>query len=225
MKEEVLETVLNEILEDQKQLILVSKSEQQQLARLTEKVASFDQRLTTQIVAPPVDTAPLEQETKAAMNRIALFEAAALEKIDQHAAAASDRLNATLTTGLQKINATLEAQPKPIIRQWRINLFPENDYNGLYRLWLNRLIAGVCILAALTVLGWLGRTWLDNIHSERVNASPAFREQPSPASPPPYSAPNSSPVTHRHHAASPKKINFDSLQTTYPPVSDSSRTP
>ena len=210
MKEEIIETVLNEMLQDQKQLIL-----------------ALDQRLNAQIVAPPVDTRPLEQQTKKALAQITLFQTAALDKIDQRGAAISGQLNDTLTTGLQKIHATLEAQPKPIIRQWRISFFPENDRQGSYRLFLNRATVVICILAVLIVLFLLGSSWLNNIHSERVDASHAFREPlPAVSLPSQYSPPSSSPVTHHHHSSSsPKKRNPDSLQTTYPAITDSSHIP
>ena len=231
MKEEVFEAVLNEILEDQKPLILILKDLQQQVAVLTEKVASFDQRLNSQIVAPPVDTRPLEQQTEKALAQTTRFLTAALDKIDQRGAAISGQLNDTLKTGLQKTNTILEAQPKPIIRQWRISFFPEPDRQGSYRLFLNRLTIVICILAALIVLFLLGNIWLNNIHSERVNASHAFRDPLPPASSPSqYSPPNPSPITHHHHPSSPssgsqKKRNPDSLQTTYPAITDSSHTP
>lgn len=61
-------------------------------------------------------------------------------------------VNETLTKGLLTINRTIESGPKPVIRQFRLLLFPEQvrstDY---YRIVLTRLIWGILGFAFLII--------------------------------------------------------------------------
>src|SRR6187402_1774892 len=102
METEVLETVLKDVLDD-------LKNNHQVLQELTGKVAALDEKIATfekkqeqlQIVAPPVDTAPIEQMAG---------------------------------NYFQKFCRILEAQPKKVIREFRLVLFPETNTDRYYKI-------------------------------------------------------------------------------------------
>jgi hypothetical protein len=64
-------------------------------------------------------------------------------------------VNQVLTNGLQIINQTIEKGPKPIVRQLRLTLFPEQIRNAeYYGIMLTRLILGILGLTAL-IFGYM----------------------------------------------------------------------
>jgi len=64
-------------------------------------------------------------------------------------------VNQALNSGLQMINQTIENGPKPIIRQFRLTLFPEQVRSAeYYSVMLTRLIFGILGIMLL-VLGYL----------------------------------------------------------------------
>lgn len=64
-------------------------------------------------------------------------------------------VNQALNNGLQIINQTIEKGPKPIVRQLRLTLFPEQIRNAeYYGIMLTRLILGVLGLMAL-IFGYM----------------------------------------------------------------------
>jgi hypothetical protein len=64
-------------------------------------------------------------------------------------------VNQALTNGLQIINQTIEKGPKPIVRQLRLTLFPEQVRNAeYYGIMLTRLILGVLGIMVL-IFGYM----------------------------------------------------------------------
>jgi hypothetical protein len=151
MKEEIFESVLNEILEDQKQCTLVIKDLYAAVAVLTEKVAGFDQRLNEQVVAPPADTLAVQKVIDEGLARIEQRFLDSVEKNKQ-----------ILTATFEKTNAIVEAQPKAIVRQFRFFHIPEHDPEGNFRYFVNRILLwlfGLSIVAALFLLGSHSMGW------------------------------------------------------------------
>ena len=134
MKEEVFESVLNEILEDQKLSTQIIKDLQTAVTTLTEKVASFDQRLNEQVVAPPADTLAVQKVIDEGLARV-----------ERRTAETAAGINDTVNSAFQKTNAIVEAQPKAIIRQFRIFAIPEHDPEGNFRYFFSRIL--LCLLA------------------------------------------------------------------------------
>ncbi len=103
----------------------------------------------------------------------------------------------------QKVSAIVEAQPKAIVRQWRLVFFPEHDYHGYYKFFVTRFLFWVTILAGIAVLFRLGMHWLDNIHSQRQlqlqlqSQSAPFQKSYPEQSPPHPAAPPSKKI-HKH---------------------------
>ena len=191
MKEDIFETVLNEVLEEQKISNLKLEELQNGFATMTEKVETFDRRLNEQVVAAPADTQPIQQLITEGHNK--------MEKILTER---NEEIKKVATGEFQKVSAIVEAQPKAIVRQYRLAFFPENDYNGYYKFFVTRFLLWVTILAGIAVLFYLGMHWLDNIHSERQlqlqlqNQSNPSR-QPYPESLPPHPASPSKKI-HKH---------------------------
>jgi len=194
MKEEVFETVLNEVLEELK----LSKEEVKSgMATLTEKVEKIDRRLDEQVVAAPADTQPIQQIITEGHQKI---EKSLTERHDDM----KKMVAKMVAEEFQKVSAIVEAQPKPNVRQFRLILFPENDYHGYYKFFVTRLLMWLTILAGIAVLSHLGMHWLDNIHSERQlqlqlqSQSPSFQKSyPEPL--PPHPAASPSKKIHKHH--------------------------
>ena len=64
-------------------------------------------------------------------------------------------VNQTLNSGLQIINQTIEKGPKPIVRQFRLTLFPDQVRSAeYYSVMLTRLILGI-LGVMLLILGYL----------------------------------------------------------------------
>jgi hypothetical protein len=64
-------------------------------------------------------------------------------------------VNQVLTNGLQIINQTIDKGPKPVIRQLRLTLFPEQVRNAeYYGIMLTRLILGILGVMAL-IFGYM----------------------------------------------------------------------
>lgn len=156
MKEDILETVLNEVLEEQKLSNGQLKELENRLSALTGKVETFDRRLNEQIVAAPADTQPIQQLINEGHHKIK-------EILTQR----EEDIKSAVGKEFQKVSAIVEAQPKAIVRQWRLVFFPENDYHGYYKFFVTRFLFWLTILALIAVLFRLGTQWLDNIHSER----------------------------------------------------------
>ena len=141
MKEEIFESVLNEILEDQKLSTQIIKDLQTAVTNLTEKVAGFDQRLNEQVVAPPADTLAVQKVIDEGLARI-----------EQRTLDSANKTSQTLTETFQKITAIVEAQPKAIIRQFRIFAIPEHDPEGNFRYFFSRILLWLLALSIVTAL-------------------------------------------------------------------------
>ena len=71
------------------------------------------------------------------------------------------------------ISAIVEAQPKNIIRQWRLSFFPDNDINGSFKHLVNKITLGMICFALIAAGYNLGLHYLDR----PVSASQAVAPQ------------------------------------------------
>lgn len=186
MKEDVFETVLNDVLEELKKSNGEIKNMQSEIAALKEKVETFDGRLNEQVVAAPADTQPIQQIITEGYH-----------KIEKSLTERRDEMKKMVAEGFQKVSAIVEAQPKAIVRRYQVALFPENDPHGNYKFAVTRFLRWAAILAAMGVLLRLGTQWLDNIHSERQlqlqlqSKSTSFQKSyPEPLPPHPAASPS-----------------------------------
>jgi len=58
----------------------------------------------------------------------------------------------------------VELQPKPIIRQWRISLFPERDHSGSWKHFINWLFGSIVLALLVGALYALGRQYMEQVH-------------------------------------------------------------
>ena len=59
------------------------------------------------------------------------------------------------------ISAIVEAQPKNVIKQWRLSIFPDNDFNGSFRHMVNKITLGMICFALIAAGYKLGTHYLD----------------------------------------------------------------
>ena len=74
-----------------------------------------------------------------------------------------------LEEGIKKIKSTIEEQPKSIIRQFKILLFPEHNAREFYRIVFGRILFWMLIFLAITYLFALGRQYIDTDAIVKIN--------------------------------------------------------
>lgn len=113
--------VLNEMLEEMKQVHRTIKEMNGVLVLQQQKIDGFQRQLENiQVVAPPPDMQPLKDQF-----------AAGVVEFKMQVKETLAGMQAVYGQQLQKVTEVLEAQPKPIVR--RISLFPENDRHGNFK--------------------------------------------------------------------------------------------
>jgi len=128
MEIEILDTVLKDMLEEQKTANNLTQEQNVKLDLLTQKVETFEQRLDQlKVIAPPADTGPIQT---------------------------------ILKDGMQAMNWILENQPKSVIRQTRLVLFPESNPDRYYKIVFGRLIPWVILTIAVICLIPLGDRYI-----------------------------------------------------------------
>lgn len=141
MKEEIFESVLNEILEELKQSTRAAKDLQNTVTALSEKVAGFDQRLNEQVVAPPADTLAVQKVVEESLARL-----------EQCSVENTERINSALEQTIQKTTAIVEAQPKAVTRQVRFLSIPENDPNGNFKYVVGKVLLWLLAIVIVSML-------------------------------------------------------------------------
>jgi hypothetical protein len=79
---------------------------------------------------------------------------------------------AVCNQGIQKMTSIVEAQPKAVVRQIRILLFPEHNAREYYRTVFGRLIPWAIFIIALTAMLDLGRNYLTDwftLHEQQLS--------------------------------------------------------
>jgi len=105
MDSEIIESVLKEILEEQKAGVQVSKELDSSIKALAGKIESCQQKLEQhKVIAPPAYTRVVQE---------------------------------IVASGILQIQQIIATQPKSIIRNFRLLLFPEMDAEDYYRTFLD----------------------------------------------------------------------------------------
>lgn len=130
MNEQIFTDVLNDILDELQQSNRSLKILQTTINDLQEKTTGFEQKLIDQqVIAPPADTAPIQELTEKAIQTI----------------------QQDVKKQLNVISTIVEAQPKSVIKQWRLCFFPDNDHRGNYKHLINNLtwaLVGIAFILA-----------------------------------------------------------------------------
>ena len=129
MELEIVQTVLTDMLEEQKATNQLNQEVVAKLKELEEKVTGFDQKLeTVHLTAPPVNLTPVQKE---------------------------------IMGGIKVVTQIVEAQPKNVIRQFRLLFFPETNAGYYYKIVFGRLIPWGFAFAGLVFLIALGNKYIE----------------------------------------------------------------
>jgi hypothetical protein len=146
MELQIVETVLKDMLDEQKTTNQLNQALTEKVKELAGKVEGFDQKLDhQQVIAPPADTKPLEK---------------------------------IVTGGLVDVARIVDGQPKNVIKQVRLLLFPETNAGQYYKIIFGRLIPWVMALVGATYLFMLGQQGIErwSANSEKEQESDQVRK-------------------------------------------------
>lgn len=130
MDTEIIESVLKEILEEQRANLQVTKDLSAGIDKLVGKIEGIYQKIERQKTTPqPADTKLME---------------------------------AIVSAGIRQIQQTVEAQPKRVVRQFRLLLFPEHFAEQYYRIVFGRLLFWMMIFLLATYLFVLGKQGIES---------------------------------------------------------------
>lgn len=197
MKEEIFETVLNEISEELRQHGQSAKSLRdtvQSLRDSLENVCTRVDSLSQQLAAQPLIAPPPPPDLQPLRETLELGLASLRKEIADGIAKLSTRVEA------------IEAQPKPIIRQFRLSLFSENDYQGNYKYFISRLFLSIVVITILAGSFALLRQHMDNNHLPGIPPPPTSPAQPITPLPPADRT-----IPARHRSGKNKKNILDTL--------------
>jgi len=153
---EMFRAVLNEMLEEMKQVHRTIKEMNGVLVLQQQKIDGFQRLLENiQVVAPPPDMQPLKDQF-----------AAGVVEFKMQVKETLAGMQAVYGQQLQKVTEVLEAQPKPIVR--RISLFPENDRHGNFKYFFKCLFLSTLGFGLLAGLYAFGVEWLAQRGSRQV---------------------------------------------------------
>jgi len=195
MNEQIITDVLNDILQELKQSNQLLKTLQTTIGDLQEKTSGFEQKLTDQqVIAPPADTTPIQELTGRAINTI----------------------QQDVKKQLGVISAIVEAQPKNVIKQWRLSFFPDNDINGSFKHLINKITLGMICFSLIAAGYKLGLHYMDRPVSASQAPQPFGSVTPGPAAPD-AAVPPSTITKGRHHRNQEVEIKnkFDTLYKKY----------
>jgi hypothetical protein len=141
MELEIVETVLNDMLEEQKAGNQLNRELIENVKVLAGRVEGFEEKLTHQkVIAQPADTKPLEK---------------------------------IVASGMAEISGIVENQPKKVIKQVRLLLFPETNAGQYYKIVFGRLMPWALGLILATYGFNLGKRFIErwSANSEREQQS------------------------------------------------------
>ena len=155
MNENVFERVLHEILEEMqqankglKEMKGVVSGLEGRINALDGRVGQFEQQLKEQqVIAPPADVQPVKQAVEGALE---LFRSQQAESV-------------------QRMTAIVEAQPKNVVKQWRLSFFPADDREGSFKHFIDRLARTAIVGMVVVTLFIFGTRWLNRYYAFRAD--------------------------------------------------------
>lgn len=207
MSEQIVLTVLNEVLGELKDANKSLKEMGGTITALEGKVTGFEQMLKDQqVVVQPPDLASAFEEIRQLTKETGVAASETINIVQKEAGAMPGKVHAMVEQKLSEIRTVIDGrlaeQPKPIIRHWRVSLFPESDRGGSYKYFISWLFGGTVLVVLVSALFLLGRQYLDKWH-------PSAEESKQPMSMPQVKAGNEvkapAPVVPRHQASPPRE--------------------
>jgi hypothetical protein len=184
MGEQIMLTVLNEVLDELKEANKSLKEMGGTVKALETRVRAFEEK---EIRIEPPNLEPLKEKIDELPDLINGEMMRVDKYMQQQIVAQCGELRQETAAAMLKIAAAVEAQPKPIVR--RISFFPENDKEGNYKTFIRWLIGGtigamIVVTAYVLINEQIQRTYP---RETQATASGSNLGLP-PASPPPVSA-------------------------------------
>ena len=128
MDKDIMETVLTEMLEEQKQNNLLNRENTQALVEQDKRLSAIEKKLDNKSLAPiPTDTKQLER---------------------------------LIAEGINKTIAIVADQPRQVIHQKRILLFPEYNANEYYKIVFGRVLGWLVLIIIATYFFILGKGFI-----------------------------------------------------------------
>ena len=204
---EIIHAVMNEILGDLKRSSEESKALQQSLQELNGTIAGFGQRLTDlqgsiaeklQVSADRDAASPAGVSSPApdpeALKALQVSFSKGVDGMNVSIADHTAQLTELLRKEFDRVHDTLSSAPRPTVRQWRLVLFPENDYHGHFKFFVSRFflwVLGIIIVVGAAMLirrAILEHYRLESLHPEVSSQAPpgtglSFRSESNPAHP------------------------------------------
>src|ERR1700722_20385878 len=137
MSEQIMLTVLNEVLDELKEANKSLKEMGGTVKALETRVRAFEEK-EIRIEQPNLE--PLKEKVDELPDLINGEMMRVDKYMQQQIVAQCGELRQETAAAMLKIAAAVEAQPKPIVR--RISFFPENDKEGNYKTFIRWLIGG-----------------------------------------------------------------------------------
>ena len=162
-------TVLNEVLGELKEANKSLKEMGGTIKALEGRVTGFEQMLKDQqVVVQPPDLAPTFEEIRQLTTETGVAASETVGAMQKEAGAMLGQIRMVVEQKLSEIGTVIDdrlaAQPKPIMRQWRLSLFPESDKAGSYKYFISWLFGGAVLALLVGALFLLGRQYLDKWH-------------------------------------------------------------
>jgi hypothetical protein len=204
MSEQMVLTVLNEVLGELKEANKSQKGMAATIKALEERVAGFEQMLKDQqVIVQPPDLASAFEEIRQLTRETGDAASETVGAVQKEAGAMLGQIRMVVEQKLSEIgtviNDRLAAQPKPVIRQWRVSLFPESDKAGSYKYFISWLFGGTVLALLVGALFLLGRQYLDKWHPSAEQPKQAMSMEEVMAT----REVNAAPVVTRHQGTTP----------------------
>jgi hypothetical protein len=179
MNENMIKDVMEDVLQELKEANGVLSGLRSSVDALEGRVAGFEQLLKDQqVIVQPPDLGPAFGEIRQLTRETGVAVSETIDSMQKGEREILDLVRVTVAQKLSEMQAVIDGrlaeQPKPVIRQWRVSLFPESDRAGSYKYFINWLFGGTALVLLVCTIFLLGRQYLDKWHPSPGEPRPAM---------------------------------------------------
>ncbi len=143
MEQEVMQSVVLEILQELREVKQLQCKTAKALFEMKDEVGGFKQKLANvKLISPAINIQPI---------------------------------TAAIDNSFHKVKTTIEAQPKSIIREFRVLLFPECNAAEYYKIVFGRLLFWMMVFLSVTYLFVLSKGFIEGYISVRQREVETFQ--------------------------------------------------
>jgi hypothetical protein len=169
MTESIIKDVMEDVLQELKEANRSLSGLRSAVDGLGATVTGFEQQLKDlKVVVQPPDLDAAFGEIRQLTTETAVTASETIASMQNEAKEMLDLVMVTVAQKLSAIQAVIDGrlaeQPKPIMRQWRVSVFPESDRAGSYKYFIRWLFGGTVLVLLVGALFSLGRQYLDKWH-------------------------------------------------------------